>query len=78
MVVQVIAGQMSGTLFNTESARMIALEAQAAANGQSSKEKEAAAKKNSAKEAALRARAASRTLQSLDTSVHLLPYQQKF
>mmetsp|Transcript_6823 Transcript_6823/g.19678 ORF Transcript_6823/g.19678 Transcript_6823/m.19678 type:complete len:819 (+) Transcript_6823:202-2658(+) len=67
-ILQVIAGQMSGTLFNTESARMIALEAQAAANGQSSKEKEAAAKKNSAKEAALRARAASRTLQSLDTS----------
>ena len=60
---------MSGTLFNTESARMIALEAQATAHGQSSQEKELAVKKNSAKDAALRARTASRALQGLDTSV---------
>ena len=48
---------------------MIALEAQATAHGQSSQEKELAVKKNSAKDAALRARTASRALQGLDTSV---------
>ncbi len=67
---QVIAGQLAGTLFNTESARMVELETQAEQNGGGSKEAVAkAASKNSARDAALRARDASRTLQSLPSEV---------
>ena len=65
---QVIAGQLAGTLFNTESARLVELETQAQANGTAKPDAQAAAK-NSARNAALRARDASRTLQALPSEV---------
>jgi delta-1-pyrroline-5-carboxylate synthetase len=69
-ILQVIAGQLAGTLFNSESARMVELELQAQANGHGgggaeADARRAAASKNSARDCALRARDASRTLQSL-------------
>ncbi len=73
---QVIAGQLSGTLFNTESARMVELETQARANGQPVHgDSSAAAAKGSARDAALRARDASRTLQALPTKVRSARHQ---
>ena len=67
---QVIAGQIAGTLFNTESARMVALEAQAAQSSNSTGASDPATKaKKSARDAAIRARDASRTLQALPSEV---------
>lgn len=66
-ILQVIAGQLSGTLFNTESARMIALEK--AADKTAMKEHAiGVVKKANARDIAVAARVASRTLQGLPSS----------